>query len=207
MAPPALQLNPYAGFLGDARPREVLEMTPVTIARLIRDSDTARLTRAPAPGKWSVRDILCHLADCEVVFAFRLRQTIAEAHHRIQPFDQECVDIRVREARRARCTRSLHGISSLEPALHQCRRRWCGIEESAASRARRDDLQNHRGDDGWSRHQPPAPDRKSRLARRRRSRDREPFAHRRARNRCRRRECPQSRARGRARWPARVRNS
>jgi uncharacterized damage-inducible protein DinB len=89
MAASAQQLNPYAGFLGDARPRDVLEMTPVTIARLIRESDTARLTRAPAPGKWSVRDILCHLADCEVVFAFRLRQTIAEAHHRIQPFDQD----------------------------------------------------------------------------------------------------------------------
>ncbi len=64
-------------------------MTPVTIARLIRNSDVAQLTRAPAPGKWSVRDILCHLADCEITFAFRLRQTVAEAHHVIQPFDQD----------------------------------------------------------------------------------------------------------------------
>jgi hypothetical protein len=29
------------------------------------------------------------LADCEVVFAFRLRQTLAEDHHVIQPFDQD----------------------------------------------------------------------------------------------------------------------
>ncbi|MBA2685952.1 MAG: DinB family protein [Gemmatimonadaceae bacterium] len=64
-------------------------MTAVTIARLIRNSDHAQLTRAPASGKWSIRDILCHLADCEVTFAFRLRQTIAEAHHVIQPFDQD----------------------------------------------------------------------------------------------------------------------
>jgi uncharacterized damage-inducible protein DinB len=89
MSAPARELNPYAGFLGDARPQDVLEMTAITIARLIRNSDAEQLTRAPAPGKWSIRDILCHLADCEITFAFRLRQTMAEAHHVIQPFDQE----------------------------------------------------------------------------------------------------------------------
>jgi uncharacterized damage-inducible protein DinB len=45
--------------------------------------------RAPAPGKWSIREILCHLADCEVVFAYRIRQTLAEPHHVVQPFDQD----------------------------------------------------------------------------------------------------------------------
>lgn len=89
MSAPAAELNPYAKYLGDAPPHDVLDMTAVTIARLIRNSDTAQLTRAPAPGKWSIRDILCHLADCEITFGFRLRQTVAEAHHVIQPFDQE----------------------------------------------------------------------------------------------------------------------
>jgi hypothetical protein len=49
----------------------------------------AGANRSPAPGKWSVREILCHLADCEIVFAYRLRQTLAEPHHVIQPFDQD----------------------------------------------------------------------------------------------------------------------
>jgi len=89
MSAPASQLNPYAKFLADARPLEVLEMTAVTIARLLRRTDAGQLTRAPAPGKWSIRDLLCHLADCEITFGFRLRQTIAEPHHVIQPFDQE----------------------------------------------------------------------------------------------------------------------
>jgi uncharacterized damage-inducible protein DinB len=89
MPAPATELNPYAKFLGDAPPHDVLDMTAVTIARLIRNSDNAALTRSPAPGKWSIRDILCHLADCEISFAFRLRQTIAETNHVIQPFDQE----------------------------------------------------------------------------------------------------------------------
>jgi hypothetical protein len=89
MTAPATELNPYAKYLADAPPHDVLEMTAVTIARLIRNSDAAQLTRAPAPGKWSIRDIVCHLADCEITFAFRLRQTVAESHHVIQPFDQE----------------------------------------------------------------------------------------------------------------------
>jgi len=29
------------------------------------------------------------LADCEIVFAFRLRQALAQEHHIIQPFDQD----------------------------------------------------------------------------------------------------------------------
>jgi hypothetical protein len=29
------------------------------------------------------------LADCELAFAFRLRQALAEPHHVIQPFDQD----------------------------------------------------------------------------------------------------------------------
>jgi hypothetical protein len=44
--------------------------------------------RPPAPGKWSAAEILAHLADCETVFAFRLRQALAEPYHVIQPFDQ-----------------------------------------------------------------------------------------------------------------------
>jgi uncharacterized damage-inducible protein DinB len=89
MSAPATELNPYAKFLGDARPNDVLDMTAITIARLIRNGDPESLTRSPAPGKWSIRDILCHLADCEISFGYRLRQTVAEEHHVIQPFDQE----------------------------------------------------------------------------------------------------------------------
>lgn len=47
------------------------------------------LERSLAPGKWPARAILCHLADCETVFAFRLRQALAEPRHVIQPFDQD----------------------------------------------------------------------------------------------------------------------
>ncbi len=41
------------------------------------------------PGKWSARQIVCHLADSELVGAMRFRQIIAEERPVIQAFDQE----------------------------------------------------------------------------------------------------------------------
>ena len=82
-------MNPYASHLGTREPRDVIETTALELHRLAGRIGAARLTTPPAPGKWSARDILCHLADCEVVFAFRLRQALAEDHHVIQPFDQD----------------------------------------------------------------------------------------------------------------------
>jgi hypothetical protein len=81
--------NPYASYMAGQDPLEVTGATPARLENLLQSSAPEKLTLAPAPGKWSVRDILCHLADCEVVFAFRLRQALAEKHHVIQPFDQD----------------------------------------------------------------------------------------------------------------------
>src|SRR5881397_2789048 len=82
-------MNPYASHLATRNARDVIASTPQELRRVTDRIGVPRLTTPPAPGKWSAREILCHLADCEVVFAFRLRQTLAEAHHVIQPFDQE----------------------------------------------------------------------------------------------------------------------
>ncbi len=82
--------NPYAAFLdGGKDPLEVIRSTAARLADAVHAHDAATLDRNPAPGKWSVRKILCHLADCEVVFAFRLRQALAEDRHVMQPFDQD----------------------------------------------------------------------------------------------------------------------
>ena len=82
-------MNPYARHLDDRDPLQVIAATPQRLQSAIEALGPERVGRAPAPGKWSPREILCHLADSEVVFAFRLRQTLAEEHHVIQPFDQD----------------------------------------------------------------------------------------------------------------------
>ncbi len=84
-----MSLNPYASQLGNRDARDVIAATPARLHQLTENLGAQRVNKAPAPGKWSAREIACHLADCEVVFAFRLRQAIAEEGYVVQPFDQD----------------------------------------------------------------------------------------------------------------------
>ncbi len=43
----------------------------------------------PSPDKWSIRQIVAHLADTEIAVAHRFRQVIAEDHPTLVAFDQE----------------------------------------------------------------------------------------------------------------------
>jgi hypothetical protein len=81
--------NPYAEFLGDQEPLKVLPATARKIESILEELGAERIDQPPAVGKWCAREIVCHLADCELTFGFRLRQTLGEDHHTIQPFDQE----------------------------------------------------------------------------------------------------------------------
>lgn len=83
------QLNPYEKFLDGRPPQSILAVTPDAIAEFLEAIGAHRAILPPAPGKWSAAQIVCHLADCEIVFAFRLRQTLAEDNPTIQPFDQD----------------------------------------------------------------------------------------------------------------------
>jgi hypothetical protein len=49
----------------------------------------AELDFVPEPDRWSVRQIVCHLADAELVGAMRFRQIIAEDHPTLQAFDEK----------------------------------------------------------------------------------------------------------------------
>jgi hypothetical protein len=84
-----MTLNPYASHLGGREPLGILRASAAGIQSALARIGTARAGEPRAPGKWSARDIVCHLADTEIVFAFRLRQALAEEHHVIQPFDQD----------------------------------------------------------------------------------------------------------------------
>lgn len=83
------RMNPYASFLGERDALTVIESTSHRLSEIVAKLPAGRAEWRPAPTKWNAREILCHLADSEIAFAFRLRQTLAEEHHIIQPFDQE----------------------------------------------------------------------------------------------------------------------
>jgi uncharacterized damage-inducible protein DinB len=82
-------MNPYASYLGNRDPLEVIAATPDRLANFVQKLGPEGLKRSYAPGKWPARVILYHLADAELAFAFRFRQALAEPHHVIQPFDQD----------------------------------------------------------------------------------------------------------------------
>ena len=82
-------MNPYRLFLGDQRAVDVIQETPRRLREIADALGEAGLEESHAPGKWTARQVICHLADVEIAFAFRLRQAAAEEHHMIQPFDQD----------------------------------------------------------------------------------------------------------------------
>jgi hypothetical protein len=84
-----MELNPYAKFIGGRNPVEVIGHTSAAITQLLDRMPGDQLKLTPPAKKWSAREIVCHLADCELVFSFRLRQALAEDHPVLQPFDQE----------------------------------------------------------------------------------------------------------------------
>ena len=80
--------NFYAAALGGRDPVAVMAETPRRLAAVVEGLSAAQIEAQPGPGKWSVREILAHLADCELAFGFRLRQ-VYSGERAIQPFDQD----------------------------------------------------------------------------------------------------------------------
>jgi uncharacterized damage-inducible protein DinB len=63
--------------------------TPGKLLRLSRGLTQAQLLRRPAPGKWSIHEIVCHLADTEVANAWRYRMVLAEDEVGLTAWDQD----------------------------------------------------------------------------------------------------------------------
>jgi hypothetical protein len=82
-------MNPYASQLGSSDPLVTVAGTAERLNSVMSKIGAARVDEPVAPGKWSPREIACHLADCELAFSFRLRQTLSEDAHVMQPFDQD----------------------------------------------------------------------------------------------------------------------
>src|SRR5580700_2862319 len=76
------------GYIEGKDPLKVQRETPKKLAGLIRGLSRKQLTRKPAPGKWSISEILAHLADTEIVVAWRLRHILGNNGAPIQAYDQ-----------------------------------------------------------------------------------------------------------------------
>src|SRR5882672_4933549 len=65
------------------------EQDPKRLAAAVSGVPETILKRKPAPGKWSIHEIVGHLADAEVIFAYRFRQVLTDKDPKFAPIDQD----------------------------------------------------------------------------------------------------------------------
>lgn len=81
--------NPYGADLGDRDPLDALAGTPELIRELVAGWPEHRFLRTYAPGKWTARQILIHLAQTELGLTTRARLALTQDGYTAQPFSQD----------------------------------------------------------------------------------------------------------------------
>jgi len=79
-------------ILGLVEGRDAIQVQRKTADKLkksVQGLTPKQLRWRPQPGKWSIAEIVAHLADTEVVASWRMRSVIGENGITIQPFDQD----------------------------------------------------------------------------------------------------------------------
>jgi hypothetical protein len=70
-------------------PLKTQSATPKKLASFLKSASPSKLRKRPAPDKWSVAEILAHLADAEIVVGWRIRSILGAPGTSIQAFDQD----------------------------------------------------------------------------------------------------------------------
>ena len=81
--------NPYGADLGSRDPLEALADTPFRIRDLVQGWSDDAFERSYAPGKWSARKVLIHLAQTELALTTRARLALSQAGYTAQAFSQD----------------------------------------------------------------------------------------------------------------------
>jgi len=68
---------------------EAAEKSPKQIAAAVSGLSEKILRYKPAPDKWCILEILAHLADMEYLYAYRIRQMLADKDPIVAPIDQD----------------------------------------------------------------------------------------------------------------------
>ena len=76
-------------LVGDRDPLEVLCSTAAKLRAATSSIGPEQVAIPEAEGKWSVLQVLQHLADSEFAFGFRFRLTLGQEQPRLEGFDQD----------------------------------------------------------------------------------------------------------------------
>jgi hypothetical protein len=75
--------------LGSRDPFEVLRDTPGSLRGAVTGLSAEQLRAPERPGKWSIRQVVLHLADSELVGGFRFRMVLAHDRPSLPGYDQD----------------------------------------------------------------------------------------------------------------------
>ena len=99
---PVTQVDAYLASLRDALgsrdPFEVLREMPSELRHAIDGLSTESINTPERPGKWSIRDVIQHLADSELVGGYRFRMILAHDRPTLAGYDQDLWASRLRYA-------------------------------------------------------------------------------------------------------------
>lgn len=70
-------------------PLRLQQAAPKKLALLLKGKTGKQLMRRPAPDKWSIAEIVAHLADAELAISWRIRQILSNNAVPIQAYDQD----------------------------------------------------------------------------------------------------------------------
>jgi uncharacterized damage-inducible protein DinB len=74
---------------GDRDPEAVMGETPARLRALVGGATPRELAFTTSPGRWSIAQIVAHLADAEVVISWRMRSVLIQDGVALQAFDQD----------------------------------------------------------------------------------------------------------------------
>ena len=85
-------------LLGERDPMEVLRETSASLRKSVVGVSASRLSQPEAPDKWSMRQVVRHLADSDIVWGYRMRLVLAQDRPSLTGYDQDLWAERLRYA-------------------------------------------------------------------------------------------------------------
>jgi hypothetical protein len=76
-------------YLSGNNPLKLQAAAPGKLAKLLKGVSAAKARKRPAPEKWSISEIVSHLADAELVGGYRIRAILGAPGTQIIGFDQD----------------------------------------------------------------------------------------------------------------------
>ena len=77
------------GLLGERDPGMVLQDTPGALRKAISGLSESQMSTPEMTGRWSIRQVLRHLADSELVWGYRLRLVLSQDRPPLTGYDQD----------------------------------------------------------------------------------------------------------------------